>query len=218
MPSRAIDGAAGAPRRRRSVSGAPWAYRAPAGRVRYRSRSRAISAMWWMNSRLDAQITEMNGSSGAELRGYWSKPTVSSCSGVTAATLSRQRSIVAQNRSSAAAAADRPGAGRRLPQVLLVGERPVALPRGRRRPLREARRRSQPVQACLGDLAGTVELVEQHAETVGPIVGPIVFHVGSLTVAEPAHTRNHAAAAPGGERHAGACWLCGLGRWVVRRR
>jgi hypothetical protein len=45
----------------------------------------------------------------------------------------------------------------------------------------------------------------------------MVFHVGSLAVAEPTHTRDHAAAAtPGGERHAGACWLCGLGRWVVR--
>jgi hypothetical protein len=34
-------------------------------RVRYRSRSRAIFAMWWMNSRLLAQMTVMNGNSAA---------------------------------------------------------------------------------------------------------------------------------------------------------
>ena len=60
--------------------------------------------MWWMNSRLEAQMTVMNGSSGAELLGYWQKPTVSSCSGVIAATLSRQRSTVAQKRSRARSA------------------------------------------------------------------------------------------------------------------
>ena len=54
-----------------SLSGAPWAYRASSGRVLYRSRSRAISAMWWMSSRLLAQMTLMNGSSAASLQGYW---------------------------------------------------------------------------------------------------------------------------------------------------
>jgi hypothetical protein len=66
-----VDGAAGAPRRRRSVGGCALAYRAPVAWVRYRSRSRAISAMWWMNSRLDAQTTLMNGNSAASLQGYW---------------------------------------------------------------------------------------------------------------------------------------------------
>src|SRR5215211_5225630 len=78
-----------------------------------------------------------------------------------------------------AASPQRPGARRRLPQVLLVGERPVARPRGQRRPFGEARRRDEPVQACPGDLPGEVELVEQHPEAVGPRVGPMVFHVGS---------------------------------------
>lgn len=84
-----------------------------------------------------------------------------------------------------AAAAQRPGARRRLPQVLLVGERPVACPWGQRRPFREAGRRGKPVQACPGDLAGEVELVEQHPEAVGPGVGSMVVHVGSLRSQRP---------------------------------
>ena len=61
---------------RRAADG-PWvgpAYRTPVepvARVRYRSRSRAISAMWWMNSMLLAQMTLMNGNSAASLQGYW---------------------------------------------------------------------------------------------------------------------------------------------------
>jgi hypothetical protein len=35
-------------------------------RARHRSRSSAISAMWWMNSRLAPDSTAMNGSSGSE--------------------------------------------------------------------------------------------------------------------------------------------------------
>ena len=60
--------------RRRSMGGLEWAYRAsvePVAWVRYRSRSRAISAMWWMNSMLDAEMTLMNGNSAASLQGYW---------------------------------------------------------------------------------------------------------------------------------------------------
>src|SRR4030095_17194217 len=75
----------------------------PVERVRYRPRSMAISAMWWMNSRLPAQMTLLNGTSAASLQGYWQYPTVSSCSPVTAATLARQRSTAAQNRSRASA-------------------------------------------------------------------------------------------------------------------
>jgi hypothetical protein len=54
--------------------------------------------------------------------GYWPKPGVSSCSGVMAATLSRQRSISTQNRSSATAAeglksTSSAGGRRRSPKV-----------------------------------------------------------------------------------------------------
>ena len=84
-------------------------------------------------------------------------------------------------------------------------------------PLAGAGRRGQPVQACLGDLAGEVELVQQHAKPAGPmVVYPMVFHVGSFTVAAPAHNRDHAAAAPpAGQRAARRVLAVGLGRWVV---
>ena len=45
---------------------------------------------------------------------------------------------------------------------------------------------------------------------------PMVFPMAPLRSQSPAIPETHAAAATsGGERHAGACWRCGLGRWVV---